>query len=295
MMRAPYAAAIAAAVVTAALPADAQTETPARAPVTVAAVGDIVCQPGDRQNVCKDAATASLIANRDAAALLTLGDNQYEAGTLTQFRNGYDNTYGRFLPITYPSPGNHEYHTSGARGYFDYFGARAKGGPPGYYAFTLNGWRIYSLNTNCDKVNCGAQQTWLRNDAEANPALCQAMFMHHPRYSSGDDHGSSTVARRFWEVGLDHKFELALAGHDHTYERFARMNAAGGITKAGIQSFVVGTGGKSLDGFRSPLTGSRHRYSGFGVLFLTLDPTGYGWDYRTIAGTSRDAGSATCR
>ncbi len=269
-------------------------ETTDRVVVTVAAVGDIVCRPGDRTNACKDAATANLIRHRGVGGLFTLGDNQYEDGTLSQFQNGYDSTYGPFKPFTYPSPGNHEYHTPGASGYFDYFGSRARRGPPGYYAFTLNGWRVYSLNTNCDKINCAAQRTWMVKNVAANPALCQAMYMHYSRYSS-DTRSGSIIPKRFWTVGVNNGFELALGGHDHYYERFARMNASGDVTGAGMQSFVVGTGGKDLDVFGPTTTGSRARYSRFGVLFLTLSPIGYKWDFRTITNTSRDSGSRTCR
>jgi hypothetical protein len=49
--------------------------------------------------------------------------------TLAQYDAANDASWGRFKGISRPVLGNHEYGTSGARGYFDYFGARA--GPRG--------------------------------------------------------------------------------------------------------------------------------------------------------------------
>jgi hypothetical protein len=57
--------------------------------------------------------------------VLTLGDNQYESGALDDYRSSYDPAWGRFKGRTYPAPGNHEYNTPGAAGYFAYFGRRA--------------------------------------------------------------------------------------------------------------------------------------------------------------------------
>jgi len=259
----------------------------------VAAVGDIACSP--QTSSCGDNATAALINARDPAALFVLGDAQYDSGTLAEFWGSYDQSYGRFLPKTFPVPGNHEYKTSGASGYYRYFGTRAHGSP-GYYAFNHNGWRIYALNSNCSEINCTAERSWMVADIKDHRADCQAMIMHHPRYSSGAEHGSSTVPRRFWTVALDSRFELALAGHDHSYERFARMDADGNVRTSGIQSFVSGLGGKSRYGFGARVPGSKVRYnSKDGVLFLGLRAAGYSWDFRSVDDISRDSGSASCR
>ena len=58
-------------------------------------------------------------------AVLPLGDNQYGGGSLWSYRASYDRTWGRFIGRAYPTPGNHEYKTSGAAGYYRYFGSRA--------------------------------------------------------------------------------------------------------------------------------------------------------------------------
>ena len=96
-----------------------------------------------------------------------------------------------------------------------------------------------------------------------------------------------------YELGAD----LVLAGHDHDYERLAPLDPAGKVDPArGIRSFVVGTGGRSHSGFDRPLPGSEVRNDDtFGVLALTLRPTGYDWSFVPEAGrTFTDSGSGEC-
>jgi hypothetical protein len=60
--------------------------------------------------------------------VLPLGHDQYEDGAKDEFASS-DASRGRFLDITHPVVGNHEYQKPGATGYVDCFGDRA--GPPG--------------------------------------------------------------------------------------------------------------------------------------------------------------------
>ena len=99
---------------------------------------------------CHMLETSDLILREQVDAVLALGDLQYPDGALSDFQSSYDKTWGRFKDITYPSPGNHEYHTENATGYFDYFGAVAGDPSKGYYSFILGTWHILSLNSNCD-------------------------------------------------------------------------------------------------------------------------------------------------
>ena len=55
----------------------------------------------------------------------TTGDNVYQNGTAGEFAVCYDPSWGRHKARTRPSPGNHDYNTSGAAGYYAYFGAAA--------------------------------------------------------------------------------------------------------------------------------------------------------------------------
>src|ERR1700680_3370021 len=112
------------------------------ADVVIAAAGDIACDPAgaiDRTlgailGWCRMADTERLIEDRHADAVLALGDEQYQNATTDGFAHGYDLTWGKLKAITYPTPGNHEYYTPGAAGYFAYFGARAGDAATGYYS-----------------------------------------------------------------------------------------------------------------------------------------------------------------
>jgi calcineurin-like phosphoesterase family protein len=264
-------------------------------PVTVVAAGDIACAPGGAASAsgCQQAATARLARSFRPRYVVPLGDEQYDDGDLADYRSAYARTWGRLKAISRPVPGNHDYHGRGAAGYFAYF--RQVTSPPGYYAFDVNGWRIYGLNSNCSDVDCGAEAAWLNQDLTAHPRTCTAIAMHHPRYSSGAQHGDTLAVRPLWQVAVNHRVDLALAGHDHEYERFRAMDATGHVTRNGLVSFVVGTGGKSLYRKGSTHAGSvvfdsRH----FGVLALRLGRHGFAWQFKTIGGRVVDAGVRGC-
>lgn len=266
--------------------------------VRIAAAGDIACEPpySPTATTCRHAATAASIQKRRGiAAVLTLGDNQYEQGRLHQFQQSYDPTWGAFKAKTRPTPGNHEYNTAGADGYYDYFGRAAHRRTSGYYAYDVGAWRMYALNSNCDKIDCAAELEWLRQDLAANPRQCSMAAMHHPRFSSGSHGDSPLWAGKFWPVLDRRQVDVVLAGHDHDYERFAPMSASGSVSARGIRSWVVGTGGKDLRPFASQHVGSRVRSSvRAGVLFMTLRPQDYSWRFRTVDGVLRDSGTASC-
>jgi acid phosphatase type 7 len=91
---------------------------------------------------------------------------------------------------------------------------------------------------------------------------------------------------------------VVLTGHDHNYQRFAPVAPNNSADPSrGIRQFIVGTGGRSLYTFTSspaPNTVVRQDHT-FGVLKMTLHPTGYGWQFIPEAGkTFTDSGSAAC-
>ncbi len=276
-------------------------------PVVVAA-GDIACGSGTPTTVpCKQAATAALITGAAPAAVLLLGDNQYENGTLAEFNQFYGPTWGVHKAITWPAAGNHEYQTAGAAGYFDYFNGvgvqsgRAGDRTKGYYSFDIGTWHLIVINSNCASIGgCGSgspQEQWLRADLAAHPSVCTMAYWHHPRFSSGG-HGDNSSMQPIWQALYDYRADLVLAGHDHDYERFGPQTAAGVLDNArGVRSFVVGTGGKETGGFGTIRANSELRSStSLGILKLTLHPTSFDWQFLPIPGnTLNDAGTALCQ
>ena len=263
--------------------------------VEVVAVGDVACKPGQETTTttCRHADTARLAEKIDPDAVLTLGDHQYETGSLFAFRNSYDKSWGDLRPRTYPVPGNHEYRTEGASGYYTYFDKRQPG-RPGYYATNLGSWRVYALNTNCTEISCEDEVEWLVDDLRSHPRACSLMTSHHPRYSSGE-HGSEGFMRRFFRIALRHDVDLLLSGHDHHYERFARMGNKGGVAERGVMQFVSGGGGKTHYAASGDVRGSRYVDDDtYGVLRLVLRQGSFDYGFRGIDGSKADNGSRSC-
>jgi len=259
--------------------------------VVIAGAGDI-CGGCD--------VTADLLDAIGPDAVFTAGDNAYPDGTASDFMDGYDPYWGRFKSITYPSPGNHDYHVAGAADYYAYFGASAHG-PDGYYSYDIGAWHVVVINSNCSEVGgCdpgSPQETWLRADLAASGAACTLAYWHHPRFSSGSTHGNSESMEPIWQALYDANADLVISGHEHNYERFAPQDPTGAADDArGIREFVVGTGGASHYAFGTPIPNSEIRNGDtFGVLELTLRADGYDWEFVAEPGHAfTDTGSSAC-
>lgn len=259
------------------------------------AAGDIV----DCTNLSGSEATSKLLDSMPGT-ILTLGDNAYPDGSNENFRC-YDKTWGRHKSRTRPTPGNHEYHTPHAAGYFNYFGEAAGDPADGYYSFDLGSWHIIALNSQCDEVDgCrkgSPQEQWLAQDLKKSHANCTLAFWHVPLFSTGDEHGNDPEMQDFWKDLYAAGADIVLNGHDHDYERFAPQTPDGVTDPSrGIREFVVGTGGKSQRGFLKPSPTSEVRSnSTFGVLQIRTHERGYDWKFVPIAGGQfTDSGSGAC-
>jgi acid phosphatase type 7 len=289
-------------------------------PVVIAA-GDIACDPTNSgfnggngtSKRCQELWTAAELGSADPTAVLPLGDEQYNCGTLSAFQQSYDPSWGQHKAIEHPVVGNHEYYmtcsgsTSGASGYFTYFGAAASPLQPnctanckGYYSFNLGTWHIVALNSECGKVGgCSAgsaQEKWLKADLAANPAACTLAYWHRPYFTSGGSLGDSQM-HDIWVDLYNAHADLVLNGHDHIYERFAAQDPNASLTPSGITEFIVGTGGQNHGSASGIAANSVIRNTTtFGVLELTLHATSYSWQFVPDgkSGTFADSGSASC-
>ena len=268
-----------------------------------ASEGSILVGAGDIAGCSSagDEATAKLIDDMPSAIVFTTGDNAYDSGTEAEFENCYGPTWGRHKARTYPSPGNHEYYTENASGYFDYYGAVAGDPSKGYYSYDVGDWHEVSLNSMCENVGgCGAgapMLTWLEKDLSANPTKCTLAYFHHPLFTSGSGHGNSTKMRATWEALYEADADVVVNGHEHVYERFAPQDPGGMADPArGIREFVVGTGGFLPYSFADTKPNSQVRNADtLGVLKLTLNQSDYDWEFVPVAGkTFTDSGSDDC-
>lgn len=282
------------------------------------AVGDIACDPANPNfkagvgapGWCHGKYTSDLVVGSDAAAVAVLGDEQYACGSLTAYQASYDLNWGRVKDITYPTPGNHEYQTSGganttgcttantgAVGYFAYFGAAAGQPGQGFYSYDLGSWHIVVLNSNCANVSCGAssaQGQWLQADLAAHPNACTLAYFHHPLFASG---GGNAMVKPLWDLLYAADADVVLNGHAHRYERWKPVDPSGVVNPTrGIRQFIVGTGGEDLQTVANvdPRVDSFNQNT-FGVLRLQLSDGSYSWQFLPEAGqTFTDGGSAEC-
>jgi hypothetical protein len=232
-------------------------------------------------------ATARLLDDI-AGTVFTTGDNAYFHGSQQDYERCYEPTWGRHKRRTRPVPGNHEYETPGAAGYFWYFGDAAAPGSQGFYSFDLGAWHIIALNSNIPMDHASEQVAWLRADFATNRTRCTLAYEHHPLFSSGVN-GPIPAVRAIWDVLYEEGADVVLSGHA-PQDPVGRADAA-----RGLRQFVVGTGGGKNTLIVALQPNSEVRFSTWGVLKLTLRPTSYDWEFVPVAGESwRDSGAAQC-
>ena len=302
--------------------------------VVVAAAGDIACSPrspyfrtgkGVGTN-CRQRDTALAAERLNPDAVLALGDNQYDRAELANFQMSFAPSWGRFLhrdPARnrlWPVAGNHELDFGPNSGYWPSFNGGTEANPnptgvagvtgQGWYSMQLGRWQILALNSECGRSNSylgvngckpgSPQYRWLRRQL-SDPAKCTLAMFHRPRYTWGE-HSGEPLVQPLWRLLAQAKAELLLTGHNHDYERYARLDASGSRSRSGLRQFVVGTGGKQLYSWGTQAKGRRPQVKNnttAGVLKLRLKPTSYAWRFvpAEFAGNGRfvDSGKATCR
>ena len=308
--------------------ATATTQPGAGGTATVLAVGDIACAPGSvvTTSACRHGDVAAVVAAQSPDRFIALGDLQYQNATLAEFMGagGYNDAFGALKAITSPVLGNHEY-LDNTRGYFDYFygpgvttgdfGTRTDG----YYSTTIGAWTFIALNSECGpggvSGGCGVgspQYLWLQDRLTNSPTACTLVAAHHPRWSTGVNHGSYPELGPMWDLMAGHGVDVMISGHNHVSEIFKPIGASGSgavpsLSPTGIRSFTAGAGGADLQALSAntdPLLTAmvaRGR-SAFGPLKLTLNATSYSWQFLPLPGmtftnvgtTGSFSGSDTC-
>jgi 3',5'-cyclic AMP phosphodiesterase CpdA len=274
-------------------------------PLVVYTAGDVAdCRYNSAAN-SGAAETAAIVARGDPNALvLSLGDHTYPDGKAAEFSECYAPTWGQFKDRTRPTPGNHEYATGKADGYYSYFGELAGPRGRGYYSFDKGGWHFISLNSHLSAAEHQRQLQWLKDDLAASPARCTLAYWHAPMYSSGG-HTPSKKMQDVWRALHDAGAELVLSGHDHDYERLAPMDAEARPDAArGVRQFVVGTGGAYLTPYLWIHDQSEARINWRnGVLKLVLKENSYEWEFLPVEPKTgpeqpqqeaSDSGAANC-
>jgi hypothetical protein len=152
-------------------------------------------------------------------------------GTASDYRDRYAAVYGKLAPHTAPTPGNHEWPQRGD-GYEPYWRRITGTTPPAYYAFTIGGWKLLSLNSEAPHGPNSSQVRWLGRELRG-PGTCRLAFWHRPRFSVGR-HGDQPDVAPLFDALRGHAV-LVVSGHDHDMQR---LRPVGAITQV-----VSGAGG----------------------------------------------------
>ncbi len=237
-----------------------------------------------------EARVAELVHSWRPEFVLTVGDNNYPSGAaetidahIGQFYHDYLYPYrgaygdGADRLRFFPTLGNHDWDTPGARPYLDYFELP---GNERYYDFTWGPLHFFALDSDSrepDGVGRSSPQAdWLRQRLAESVLPWQIVYMHHAPYSSGQ-HGAVDWARwPYAEWGAD----AVLAGHDHTYER---------LEIDGIPYFVNGVGGGAIYAFTSISEGSMARYNDqYGAMLVEATAHRIHFQFITVDGERVD-------
>ncbi len=283
--------------------------------ITLLAVGDIADCP-ERPNLAHVLpATASLLgltspfdtshvpASRTAeladrwpdAPILALGDLVYNSGTTREFSDCFDKVWGQERPRILPTPGNHEYETPGAFGYYESWAGRAGQGSGGYYAAHVGNWLVLSLNSEIEAGAGSPQAQWLSGTLAERPEACVLAFYHRPAYSlqhRGGLDSATALFRTLQAAGAT----LVLNGHNHFYERSLPLAGDGAPDRSdGLLEFVVGTGGETSKVRPVAQTTASAVFGHLGLLRLELGADSYRWWFHDSAtGEVLDTGEGGC-
>jgi acid phosphatase type 7 len=156
-------------------------------------------------------------------------------------------------------------------------------------------WLILMLDSNIPATRGSPQWEFARTALEAQRTPCTMAVWHHPVFSSGPG-GSNGQMRDMWALLESNRAEIIFSGHDHLYERFARMLSDGTADAInGIRQITAGTGGAELYNFVRARQNSEERITKFGVVRFTLRPGQVDWEFHGIDGSVSDPGLDTCR
>lgn len=261
--------------------------TPSGQTGRLAAVGDI----GECGSRAVEA-TARLAANSSGEIVLA-GDLAYMHGSMQDFIRCFEPFWGILRGRLRPVPGNHEYETPGAAGYFQYFGAPASPGGRSFYSFQSGDWLVLMLDSNLPTRVGSPQYEFVSMALEQHRNPCAMAVWHHPLFSSGPN-GPNVFMRDIWRLLYERRADVVIAAHDHFYERFGKQDVDGRSDAAGLRQFIVGSGGARLYDFLRMTANSQDREKAHGVLRMTLHFDRYEWTFVDISGNVLDMGSDGC-
>ena len=277
--------------------------------VRIAAAGDIACDPGSEFFAEGGAAARRAGSSRRRtrssrghyAAVLTLGDTQYEDGAYAKFLASYDPSWGRVKSITKPAPGNHEYQSRQARrATTSTSAARPAILGRATTASTSAAGTWSRSNSNC---SCGRRLRSRLAPGAVAAARPRGASGEHARSRTGTTRGSrrarTGATRRTRRSG-----SAVRRGRRRRPQRARSRLRALRAADAEWRSRPRVAASASSSSARAARRCGRSRRSGrtarhadatsLGVLELTLGAGAYAWRFRASVGSFTDSGQRRC-
>jgi predicted MPP superfamily phosphohydrolase len=212
--------------------------------------------------------------------VIMLGDNIYGGKTPAELQKKFETPYKLLLDAGvqfYASLGNHD--DTNERFYKPF---NMDGQP--YYSFKKGNVRFFALDSNYLDPK---ELMWLEKELANAGTEWKICYFHHPLYSSGATHGSSTELRAILEpLFLKYGVQVVFAGHDHLYERVKPQK--------GIHYFVEGASGELRPGGlkKTDLTAVGYDKD---RSFLSVEISGEDLYFQAISRTGSTVDSGTIR
>ena len=257
----------------------------------------------------------SILTADTSAIAFTAGNNLADSTAGSTYESCFVGAgkWSDFKSRTYYSIGNGDFWGGrGSAGVYGYFGNRTGPADKGWFSFDKGSWHVIFLNTSDWQwgaeatfgTNTGVseQLSWLTTDLQNNTKPCVIVFSWERRFYTS---GTGTLGRqqnmlRMTQAMYAKGVDVLVSSKDKLYARFAQVNPNDSTpdAAAGLRQFIVGTGGRSLDGV-TPSPGPSIREAElrqWGVLKLTLAENSYSWQFinTQTPGGPGDSGTATC-
>lgn len=244
--------------------------------VRFAAIGDMGTGEAPQYAVAESMATAR--QQFPFEFVIMLGDNLYGGSKPKDYERKFEAPYKALIDggvKFYASLGNHDNPNERFYKLFNMNGQN-------YFTFKKGNVRFFVLDSNYMDPK---QLDWLEKQLkDAGTTDWKICYFHHPLYSSGKTHGSSTELRQLLEpLFMKYGVDAVFSGHDHVYERVTPQK--------GIYYFTEGSSGQLRHG---DLAKTGMTTMGFDTdrTFMLIEITGNEMYFQTLSrsGESIDSG-----
>jgi acid phosphatase type 7 len=223
-------------------------------PFRFAAIGDFGVGTA-AQRAVRDQLASTL---QEGDWIVTMGDNAYGAGDWDEWERYVFDVYRRELlehPF-FPTPGNHDYATDDLAPYLANLflpeNAWRVDEKERYWAADVGPVHFVGLDTEDSLMTSASDdmEDWLAGDLAAQQRPWPIALFHHPPLTGHPSRNDNLIVQARISPHLEeHGVVLALAGHDHFYQRFQPLRYPGPAqpvvtpTSEGGVTYVIGGGG----------------------------------------------------